>query len=117
MAQIYKGATGKSVTAECGFHAEIVSDGARAVLSLLDLTTKTWSMAIIDPAKDLGSNAACESYAIRAVRQPEVLGTVTEDSNEEYYERCLALEDELKGVPVGEVDVDDEEDDDDNSYL
>jgi hypothetical protein len=117
MAQIYKGATAKSVAAECGFHAEIVSDGARAVLSILDLTAKTWSMAIIDPANDLGSNAACETYAIRAARQPEVQGAVTEESNEAYFERCLDLEDALKGVPVGEVDVDDEEDDDDNSYL
>jgi hypothetical protein len=117
MAQTYKGMTSKDIAAECGCHAEIVSDGARAVLSLLDLKTKSWSMAIIDPAKDLTSDSACDSYAIRAARQPEVQGAVTEDSNEDYFNRCLDLEDELKGVPVGELDVDEEPDDDDNSYL
>ncbi len=117
MAPVFKGMTGKDVAAECGCHAEILSDGARAVLSLLDLKTKTWSMAIVDPAEHLASDAACESCAIRAAGQPEVQGAVTEAADEEYFERCLALEDELKGVPVGEVDVDDKEDDDDNSYL
>jgi hypothetical protein len=113
----FKGATSKDVAAECGCHAEIVSDGARAVLSLLDLKSKVWSMAIIEPAKDLGSDADCAAFATRAARQPEVHGAVTEDSNEAYFERCLDLEDVLKGTPAGEVDVDDEEDDDDNSYL
>ena len=117
MAQTFKGVTDKDVAAECGYHAEIISDGARAVLSLLDVKTKTWSMAIIDPAKDLASDAECQTYAIRAARQPEVQGAVTEEANEQYFERCLDLEDVLKGVAVGEVDVDDEEDDDDNSYL
>jgi hypothetical protein len=117
MAGTFKGTTSKDVAAECGCHAEILSDGARAVLSLLDLKSKTWSMAIIDPAKDLTSDAACEAFAIRAARQPEVHGAVTEDSNEDYFNRCLDLEDILKGVPEGELDVDEEPDDDDNSYL
>jgi hypothetical protein len=117
MPPIFKGQTSKDVAAECGCHAEIVSDGARAVLSLLDLKSKVWSMAIIDPAKDLVSDSACEVFAIRAARQPEVHGAVTEDSNEAQFERCLDLEDELKGVPVTELDIDEEPDDDDNSYL
>lgn len=117
MTETYKGATDKEVAAECGCHAEIVSDGARAVLSLLDLKTKVWRMAIVDPAKDLASDAACATFASRAARQPEVFGAVSEDENEALFERCLYLEDILKGTPVGEVDVDDEEDDDDNSYL
>lgn len=117
MAPIFKGMTSKDIAAECGCHAEIVSDGARAVLSLLDLKTKVWRMAIIERAEGLESNPACETFAIRAARQPEVYGAVTEDADEAYFSRCLDLEDALKGTPAGEVDVDDEEDDDDNAYL
>jgi hypothetical protein len=117
MAPIFKGQTGKDVAAECGCHAEVVSDGGRAVLSLLDLKTKVWSMAIIDPAKTLTSNEACDSFAALAARQPEAQGAVTEESDEIYFERCLDLEEVLKGVPAGELDVDEEPDDDDNSYL
>ena len=117
MVEIYKSATSKAVDAECGVHAEIISDGTRAVLSLFHLKSKAWSMAIIEPAKELGSNSACEAFVIRAARQPEVQGAVTEEADEAYFERCLDLEDVLKGTAVGEVDVDDEEDDDDNSYL
>lgn len=117
MPPVFKGTTDKETAAECGWHAEIISDGARAVLSLLDLKSKVWSMAIVEPAKELDSNSACAAFAARAARQPEVHGAVTEDSNEAYFERCLDLEEVLKGTPEGEVHYDDEEDDDDNSYL
>ncbi len=120
MAAIFKGQTSKAVDADCGVHAEIISDGARAVLSLFHLKSKVWSMAIIEPAAHLASDAACAAYVTHAVRQPKEQGAVTEESDEPYYERCLALEEALQAAakkPVGEVDVDDEEDDDDNSYL
>ena len=117
MADIYKSATSKVVDADCGVHAEIVSDGARAVLSLFHLKSKVWSMAIIEPAEHLASDAACAAYVIQAAGQPKEQGAVTEEADEAYFERCLDLEDVLKGTAVGEVDVDDEEDDDDNSYL
>lgn len=91
-----------------------------------------WCTRRLEPARSCGQDlehgdhrsrqgscerAACESYAIRAARQPEVQGAVTEDANEDYFGCCLDLEDEQKGTPLGEVDVNDEEDDDDNSYL
>ncbi len=119
MVEIYKSATSKAVDADCGVHAEIISDGARAVLSLFHLKSKVWSMAIIEPAAHLASDAACAAYVIHAAGQPKEQSAVTEEADEAYYERCLALEEALQAAakrPVG-VDVDDEEDDDDNSYL
>ena len=118
MKPIYKGMTGKGFAAESGFHAEVISDGQSAVLSLFNVATQTWSMAIIDDASNLAGDAACEAYAIRAAKSPREQGTVTEDDNEEYFDRCLELEDQFKEAanPKG-VDVDDEEDDADNDYL
>jgi len=118
MKQIYKGKTSNRTAAEMGFHAEIISDGANAVLSLFNLAAKTWSMSIIDKADHLAGDAACEAFAIRAAASPQEQGAVTEDDNEAYFERCLALEDELKAAAEDKgVDVDDEEDDPDNDFL
>jgi len=119
MTEIFTGATGKEAAAESGAHAEVLSDGKSAVLSLLDLTTQIWRMAIIEDASALSSNTACMAYAIQAAATPGAQGAVSEDENEEYYDRCLDLEEKLKSAntPEGEVDVDDEEEDDDNSFL
>lgn len=119
MTQIYKGATGKDLAATHGYHAELMSDGESAVLSLLNLGTKTWSMAIIDDASALTSNVACDAYAAQIVAAPQTLKTVTEDEDEAYYDRCLDLEDKFKAEIAGPqgVDVDDEEEDADNDYL
>ncbi|WP_020174647.1 hypothetical protein [Methyloferula stellata] len=116
MADTFKGATGPKQAEEVGFHAEVLSDGERAVLSLLNLKTQVWSMAIIENGA-LASNGACLAYAIRAAMKPDEQGAVTEDENEEYFDRCLALEESLKGDPAAQVDVDDEEEDQDNDYL
>lgn len=118
MKQIFKGGTSKGMAAEKGCHAEIISDGQSAVLSLFDLGAQTWSMSIVEKADHLASNAACEAFAISAAGAPQEQGAVTEDANEEYFERCLALEDELKAAAGKKgVDVDDEEDDADNDFL
>ncbi|ACB96481.1 hypothetical protein [Beijerinckia indica] len=119
MTQIYKGATGKDLAAAHGYHAEIMSDGQSAVLSLLDLKTKTWRMAIIEDVPELTSNVACDTYVATLVAAPETIKTVTEDEDEAYYDRCLDLEDQFKAIIDGKqgIDVDDEEDDADNDYL
>jgi hypothetical protein len=119
MAKIYKCATSKIVDADCGVHAEVISDGARAVLSLFHLKSKVWSMAIIEPATHLASNADCLAFAIQAAGNPKDQNAVTEAANEAQFERCLALEEALQAASraPAEVDVDDEEDDTDNSYL
>jgi hypothetical protein len=119
MPAVYRAATSKVVDADCGVHGEIISDGVRAVLSLFHLKSKVWSMAIIDPAAHLASEADCAAFVVQAAGQPKAQGAVTEQSDEKYYERCLALEEALQVAsnrPAG-VDVDDEEDDTDNSYL
>jgi hypothetical protein len=116
MADTFKGATGPKQAEEVGFHAEVLSDGEHAVLSLLNLKTQVWSMAIIENGA-LASNGACLAYAIRAAMKPDEQGAVTEDENEEYFDRCLVLEETLKGDPAAQVDVDDEEEDQDNDYL
>jgi hypothetical protein len=118
MKQIYEGKTSSGMAAETGYHAEIISDGQRAVLSLFNVATQTWSMSIVDTADNLASNAACVAFAIRAASAPQEQGTVTEDGDEDYFERCLALEDGLKAAAAQKgVDVDDEEDDADNDFL
>ncbi len=118
---VYTGSTGKKAAAEAGFHAEVLSDGESAVLSILDLTTQVWSMALIEDASRLCSNATCIVFAIRASISPKDQGAVTEDENEALFDRCLDLEEKLKaGMPKKEgeeVDVDDEEEDEDNDYL
>jgi hypothetical protein len=117
MADTFKGATGLKQAEEIGFHAEVLSDGESAVLSLLNLKTQVWSMAIIENGA-LVSNGACLAYAIRAAMKPGDQGAVTEDENEDYFDRCLALEEKLKGdLGAQGVDVDDEEEDQDNDYL
>ncbi|WOJ89047.1 hypothetical protein RZS28_14725 [Methylocapsa polymorpha] len=118
MRQIYEGKTSSGMAAETGCHAEIISDGKRAVLSLFNIATQTWSMSIVDTADKLASNAACVAFAIGAASAPQEQGTVTEDGDEEYFERCLALEEALKAAAAEKgVDVDDEEDDADNDFL
>jgi hypothetical protein len=118
MRQIYEGKTSSGKAAETGRHAEIISDGRRAVLSLFDIAAQTWSMSIVEAADNLASNAACEAFAIRAASAPQEQKTVTEDGDEEYFARCLALEDALKAAAAEKgVDVDDEEDDADNDFL
>ncbi len=116
MAEIFKGATGLKQAEELGSHAEVLSDGESAVLSILDLKTQVWSMAIIENG-GLASNGACLAYAIRAAMKPGEQGAVTEEANEEYFDRCLALEERLKDPQLQAVDVDDEEEDQDNDYL
>ncbi len=116
MADTFKGATGPKQAEEAGFHAEVLSDGESAVLSVLNLKTQVWSMAIIETP--LTSNGACLAYAMRVALNPATHKTVTEDENEEYFDRCLDLEDKLKGIASFEgVDVDDEEEDQDNDFL
>ncbi len=117
MADTFKGATGRKQAEETGFHAEVLSDGGNAVLSILDLKTQVWSMAIIDTP--LTSNGACLAYAMRAALNPTAQGTVTEDENEELFGRCLDMEEKLKAKAgiVEQVDVDDEEEDEDNDFL
>jgi hypothetical protein len=118
MKQIYEGKTTTGMAAETGCHAEVISDGQSAVLSLFDIAAKIWSMAIIDEAEHLASSAACQAFAIRASAAPREQGAVAEDDDEAYFERCLALEDELKTTAAQKgVDVDDEEDDADNDFL
>jgi hypothetical protein len=120
MADIFTGATGKEAAAESGYHAEILSDGKGAVLSLLNLTTQVWSMAILENASELASNTACMAFAIKAAATPDQYGAVTEDENEDYFDKCLDLEDKLKAsIPRGEddLDVDEEPDDEDNDFL
>jgi hypothetical protein len=118
---VFSGSTGKKAAAEVGFHAEVLSDGKNAVLSILDLTTQVWRMAFIEDASGLSSNATCTVFAIRASISPKDQGAVTEDENEAIYDRCLDLEDRLKAElsppGEGEVDVDEEEEDEDNDYL
>ncbi len=120
---VYIGSTGKKAAAEVGFHAEVLSDGESAVLSILDLTTQVWSMALIENATSLSSNATCIVFAIRASISPKDQGAVTEDENEALYDRCLELEEKLRAQMPGaakveqEVDVDDEEEDEDNDFL
>jgi len=118
MADTFKGATGPKQAAEMGFHAEVLSDGENAVLSLLDLKTQVWSMAILENMA-LVSNGACLAYAIRAAMKPAEQGAKTEEEDEDYYDRCLAMEEKIKGTVEGGagVDVDDEEEDQDNDYL
>jgi hypothetical protein len=117
MADLFKGATGPKHAAEIGFHAEVLSDGESAVLSILNLKTQVWSMALIETA--LTSNGACLAYAMKAAAKPLEQGAVTEDENEDYFDRCLTLEEKLRGViaEAQELDVDDEEEDQDNDYL
>jgi len=119
MADVFSGSTGKKAAAEVGFHAEVLSDGETAVLSLLDLTTQVWSMALIENASALSSNASCIVFAIRASTSPKDQGAVTEDENEELFDRCLEMEEKLKAKAgiVEQVDVDDEEEDEDNDFL
>ncbi len=116
---VFTGSTGKKAAAEVGFHAEVVSNGEKAVLSILDLTTQVWSMALIENASNLSSNATCVVFAIRASISPKDQGAITEDENEALFERCLELEEKLKRelAPDAEVDVDDEEEDEDNDFL
>jgi hypothetical protein len=74
-------------------------------------------MAIIEDARHLNGNAACEAFALKAAGSPREQGAVTEDENEAYFDRCLALEDDLKTPRPEGIDVDDEEDDPDNDFL
>lgn len=118
MADLFKGATGPKSAAEIGFHAEVLSDGESAVLSILDLKTQVWSMALIENVA-LTSNGACLAYAMKAAAKPLEQGAVTEEENEDYFDRCLTLEERLKALSAEAqaLDVDDEEEDQDNDYL
>jgi hypothetical protein len=116
MADTFKGATGPKQADEAGFHAEVLSDGESGVLSILNLKTQVWSMAIIETP--LTSNGACLAYAMRAALNPAAQGAVTEEENEDYFDRCLDLEEKLKETAGFQgVDVDDEEEDQDNDFL
>jgi len=119
MKPIFRGATEKAFAAEAGTHAEIISDGERAVLSLFDLAAKTWGMVIIKDASKLDSNAACAAFVMEAAVTPKDQGAVTEAGNEKVYSACLALEEELSAAAKGEdeLDVDEEPDDADNDFL